>query len=92
MNINNPQVKEIRDGWESLFDNPNLPLEERLVAFSVLQTVNLIVSLYEEDYVAHQEDVDDLFIAWNKDLHPLLKEDSTKVLEKLIGRLENLKR
>lgn len=87
MEINNPQVKEIRDRWKKLFDNPELPLETRLASYSTMESINLIASLYEEGYEAHQEDIDDLFIAWSENHHPILEEDKSALFERMKKRL-----
>jgi hypothetical protein len=91
VHITNPQVKEIHGRWQSVFDNPELKLDTRLKAFSIVQVIETMTVIYEMNETVDQEDIDDLFIAWNKDYQPILIEDKPKLLENLRKRQESFK-
>ena len=88
MEINNKQVKDIYDRWSKVWESEENTLESRLKAFSILKVIEALVNIYEFNGELDEEDVDDLFIAWNRDFKPVLPEERPETIARLREQLK----
>lgn len=88
MEINNKQVKDIYDRWSKVWESEENTLESRLKAFSILKVIEALVNIYEFNGELDEEDVDDLFIAWNRDFKPVLPEERPEMIARLREQLK----
>lgn len=87
MEIKNPQVKHIYNGWKEIWEYEKGELDTRLKAYSIMKVIEIIVAIYEGDIKLDQEEIEDLFIQWNKDYRPLLPEEMPMLLESIKKQL-----
>jgi hypothetical protein len=89
LNIKNKQVDEIYRRWKKIWTNKDLPLESRLKAYSIIQIIEALVVIYEESEVLNEEDIDDLFIKYDKDCRPISPEEYPRLIESLEEHLQS---
>lgn len=83
MKIKNEQVKQIYDQWNDIWRSTNVTLEHRLRAFSVLKVIESLVVAYELQEKIGEEEIDDLFMAWDEKMRPIFPEDRASLLARL---------
>lgn len=91
LDIKNDQVSGIYSRWDKIWRNENIALETRLNAYSIIKVIEATVLIYEYNEELYEEEVDDLFIAWNKDCKPVFPEDYPKLLKSMRNNLKKLK-
>lgn len=91
MKIENKQIRDIYDRWDSIWRSESTEKSVRLKAFSILRVIESLVAVYEADEKLSQDEVDDLFIAWRVDRHsPIFPEDTPKMIERIQGIVKEL--
>ena len=91
MEIKNIQVNDIYIRWKAVWESEENSLESRLKAYSILEIIESLVHIYEHDETLDKEDIDDLFIGWNKDFKPLLPEERPEILSMVREQLKKYK-
>lgn len=91
MDINNSQVNEVYERCRRIFSNIDEDESVRLKYFTCMQIVEAIAYIYENGEVLSEEDIDDLFIAWEEDrIRPVYPEEYNGLKEKIRNKLKEM--
>ncbi|PLS18875.1 hypothetical protein CVD28_00295 [Bacillus sp. M6-12] len=89
MKIENKQVQEIYERWNGVWHNTEQSMEVRLKAYSILQVIEALTLIYEKNEELHEEEIDDLFIAWGEKIKPLFPENKEKLREQIKKQIQH---
>lgn len=87
LEIKNNQVSKIFKRWNGIWCDQRISIDTRLKAYSVLEIIEALVLIYEHNEILDAEEIDDLFISWNKEYRPLFPENYNQVFNSIIQKL-----
>lgn len=93
--IKNEQVRKIFNYWVEVWKYEENDLNLRFKAYTIIQVIKALVAIYEGNIELDEEEIEDLFIDWEKsDARPLLPEEIEKIKEiiKEMRGIENAER